>query len=188
VKKDVRKTVIFQTATMVSLSQVKASNALISCSFPSGLVALFVGATSGIGETTLKKFAQYSQKPRAYFVGRSQDAADRIVAECKKLNSGGEYIFIKADVSLIRVVDAVCKDIKAKEKSLNILFLSQGVMSMGRSGMINLNPTCGALPRARTYHAIGENKCRVSKTYNLLCSVVSPTLRHSFTAPNLEIF
>ena len=120
---------------MVSISQVQASNALFSSTFPSRLVALFVGGTSGIGEITLKKFAKYSHQPRAYFVGRSQNAADRIVAECKELNPTGEYTFIKADVSLLRVVDQVCKEIRAQEKSLNILFLSQGVMSMDRSGM-----------------------------------------------------
>jgi NADP-dependent 3-hydroxy acid dehydrogenase YdfG len=129
---------------MVSLSQIQASNALISSTFPTRLVALFVGGTSGIGEITLKKFAQHSHQPRAYFVGRSQDAADRIVAECKTLNPGGEFIFVKADVSLIRVVDDVCKDIKAKEKVLNLLFLSQGVMSMDRSGKIFLIHTSNA--------------------------------------------
>ncbi|KUJ06448.1 uncharacterized protein LY89DRAFT_692431 [Mollisia scopiformis] len=118
---------------MVSLSQVQASNALISSIFPKRLVALFVGGTSGIGEVTLKRFAQYTNQPRAYFVGRSQDAAERIVAECKTLNPGGEFIFVKADVSLIRVVDEVCEEIKAKEKVLNLLFMSQGVMSMDRS-------------------------------------------------------
>jgi NADP-dependent 3-hydroxy acid dehydrogenase YdfG len=121
---------------MVSISQIQASNALIPSTFPSRLVALFVGGTSGIGEITLKKFAQYSHQPRVHFVGRSQDSAERIVAECKALNPEGEFIFLRADVSLIRVVDEVCKEIKAKEKFLNLLFLSQGVMSMDRSGMI----------------------------------------------------
>ena len=124
------------SATMVSLSQIQASNSRISSTLPSRLVALFVGGTSGIGEITLKKFAQYSHHPRAYFVGRSQDAAERIVAECKALNPGGEFIFVKADVSLLRVVDKVCEEIKAKENVLNILFLSQGVRSMDRSGRI----------------------------------------------------
>lgn len=118
---------------MVSLSQIRASNSLISSTLPVGLVAVFVGATSGIGEITLKKFAKYTQRPRAYFIGRSQGAADRIVAECKTLNPSGEYIFRKADVSLICVVDEVCRDITDKEKALNLLFLSAGVLSMDRS-------------------------------------------------------
>lgn len=120
---------------MVSLTDVQLSNSLIASTLPPGLVALFVGATSGIGETTLKQFAKHTREPRAYFVGRSQDAADRIVAECRLLNPGGEYIFIKADVSLIRVVDEVCEKIKASEKSLNLLFLSAGVARLDRVGM-----------------------------------------------------
>ena len=119
---------------MVSLARVQSSNSLISSTLPPNLVAVFVGATSGIGEATLKQFAIHSHKPRVYFVGRSQDAANRIADECKALNSDGEYIFIKADVSLIRVVDTVCEEIKAKEKAINILFLSAGFPSMDGTG------------------------------------------------------
>lgn len=46
-----------------------------------------------------------------------------------------EYIFVKVDGSLIRVVDEVCKDIKAKEKGINILLLSAGLPSMDRRGL-----------------------------------------------------
>lgn len=120
---------------MVTLSQVQSSNLLVSSLLPPHLVAVFVGATSGIGEATLKQFAKHSFQPRVYFLGRSQDAGDRIAAECKALNPMGEYIFMKADVSLIRVVDEVCDDIKAKEKTINILFLSAGLPSLDRRGI-----------------------------------------------------
>jgi NAD(P)-dependent dehydrogenase (short-subunit alcohol dehydrogenase family) len=104
---------------MVSLPDVQSSNSCISPALPPGLVAVFVGATNGIGETTLKQFAKHARQPRVYFIGRSQEAGDRIVAECKALNAEGKYIFVKADTSLIRTVDDVCRDIKAKEKSIN---------------------------------------------------------------------
>jgi NAD(P)-dependent dehydrogenase (short-subunit alcohol dehydrogenase family) len=120
---------------MVSLSSVQASNSLIATTLLPNLVAVFVGATSGIGEISLKKFAKYTVKPKAYFVGRSQEAGDRITAECKKLNPDGEYNFIKVDVSLIKNVDEVCDDIKKKEKTINILFLSAGAVHLDRSGM-----------------------------------------------------
>ena len=119
---------------MVSLPLVQSSNALIPSTLPPNLVAVFIGATSGIGEATLKQFAKHARRPRAYFVGRSQDAGDRIVAECKALNPEGEFVFIKADVSLMRVVDGVCEEIKAKEKAINILFLSAGVAVFDRRG------------------------------------------------------
>jgi hypothetical protein len=122
------------TAIMVALSEILSFNAQINSSFPPGPAALFVGATSGIGAATLKAFAKYTVKPRAYFVGRSQEAADAIIAECRTLNPEGEYIFIAADVSLIKVVDEVCTQIQAREPYLNILFLSQGVARFDRPG------------------------------------------------------
>ena len=118
---------------MVSLQDVQASNANVASALPEGLVAVFVGATNGIGETSMKQFAKHTRKPRIYFIGRSQEAGDRIAAECKNLNSSGEYNFIKADTSLIRNVDEVCGDIQSKEKSVNLLFLSTGTLVPGIS-------------------------------------------------------
>ena len=119
---------------MVPLPLVQSSNQLIPSTLPPYLIAVFVGATSGIGEATLKQFAKHTVQPRAYFLGQSQDAGDRIAAECKALNPNGEYVFVKADVSLIRVVDEVCEGIKAKEKAINILFLSAGLPITDRRG------------------------------------------------------
>jgi NADP-dependent 3-hydroxy acid dehydrogenase YdfG len=118
---------------MVALNIVQSSNSRISSSFPEELVAVFVGATSGIGEITLKKFAKYTIKPSVYFIGRSQEAGERIEVQCKEINPRGEFTFIKADVGLIRVIDEVCERIRKKEKSINILFLSSGVITFDRS-------------------------------------------------------
>ncbi|KAL6234365.1 hypothetical protein BDW75DRAFT_212543 [Aspergillus navahoensis] len=118
---------------MVSLQAIRAHNASICSSLPPGLVAVFVGATSGIGAATLKAFAKYTRLPRAYFVGRSRAAANATIAECRALNPRGEYIFIEADISLIRVVDDVCARITASEPALNILFFSQGIASLERN-------------------------------------------------------
>jgi NADP-dependent 3-hydroxy acid dehydrogenase YdfG len=124
---------------MVSLLDVQSSNSRIASALPPSLVAVFVGATSGIGETTLKQFAKHARRPRVYFVGRSQEAGDRIAVECKALNSEGQYIFIKADTSLIRTVDEICRDIKSKEKSVNLLFLSTGTLiaNVGMSAILS---------------------------------------------------
>ncbi|EXJ81055.1 hypothetical protein A1O3_07343 [Capronia epimyces CBS 606.96] len=116
----------------VALSDVVASNQRIDSTFPHGLVAVFVGATSGIGEYTLKALAKYATKPRAYIVGRSQDAADRIIRECKQSNPSGTFEFIKADVSVLKTVDDVCRQIKSKETAINILFESQGTMAFDK--------------------------------------------------------
>lgn len=116
---------------MVSLPDVQYSNTQIANHLPPGLVAVFVGATSGIGEAALKEFARSARSPRAYFIGRSQEAAARITAECRQLNPEGEFTFIKADISLIHNVDEVCRKIQSKEQAINILFLSSGTFRLG---------------------------------------------------------
>lgn len=117
---------------MVQLQHVVASNELIAAAFPEGLVAVFVGGTSGIGEYTLKAFAKYVPKPRVYLVGRSQESADRIIAECEQLSPEGRFEFIKADIGLLKGVDEVCRHIRAKEPAINILFESQGSTGFGK--------------------------------------------------------
>lgn len=116
---------------MVTLEQVRASNALIRSGFPTRLVVVFVGATSGIGEYTLKAFVKHASQPCVYFVGRSQEAGKRITAELQNLNSRGEYTFIQSDVSLLKNVDEVCRTISAQEKAINLLVLSQGTLVFG---------------------------------------------------------
>ena len=113
---------------MVALSKVQSSNGRIASTLPARLVAVFIGGTSGIGEYTLKQFAKYAREPRIYIVGRSQEAADRITAECRKTNADGQYFFLRADTSLIRNVDDVCQQIRSKEKAVNVLFLSTGTL------------------------------------------------------------
>jgi NADP-dependent 3-hydroxy acid dehydrogenase YdfG len=138
---------------MVPIAGVQASNAGISTTLPSGLVAIFVGGTSGIGEYTLKEFARSACQPRIYNIGRSQQASDRIAAECHQLNASAQYTFIQADVSLIRHVDAVCNQIQDKEKTVNVLFLSAGTLIRGESTCLamnhdTLNSIGGTPPRA----------------------------------------
>ncbi|GLA65117.1 hypothetical protein AtubIFM56815_002906 [Aspergillus tubingensis] len=115
---------------MVVLADIQSSNVQIATSLPEGMVALFVGATSGIGEATLKQFAKHAARPRLYFVGRKQEAANRIIAECETLNPEGKYIFISADVSLLCNVDEICRHIKDKERALNLLVLTPGIATI----------------------------------------------------------
>lgn len=46
--------------------------------------------------------------------------------ECRELNPEGEFTFIQANVSLLKGVDDVCREIKSKEKIVNLLFLTCG--------------------------------------------------------------
>lgn len=118
---------------MVVLDDVVASNERVSSTFPNGLTAVFVGGTSGVGEYTVKAFARYTTYPQVYIIGRSQEAADRIMEECKQLNPGGKYEFIRSDISLLRNVDNVCRQIRSKVSAINVLFLTQGTMGTKRT-------------------------------------------------------
>ncbi|KAK8053326.1 hypothetical protein PG996_012627 [Apiospora saccharicola] len=60
---------------MVSFEAIRASNAQISTALLPGLVAVFVGATSGIGETTLKQLAKRAPQPRIYFSAAAEPRA-----------------------------------------------------------------------------------------------------------------
>lgn len=121
---------------MVTLDKVKESNAQIAKIYQEGLVAVFVGATAGIGEISLRNFVQHTAKPRVYVIGRSQDACERLGIDLKTLNPGGQYIFIRSDVSLLGNVDDVCEQIKSKETFINVLFMSQGTLNLNK-GMYN---------------------------------------------------
>ncbi|KAJ3783123.1 hypothetical protein GGU10DRAFT_429163 [Lentinula aff. detonsa] len=126
---------------MVSLSEIYTSNALITSSLPPRLVAVFVGGTSGIGESTLKAFVSYAVQPKIYILGRNNASAERIIGECKFLGPEGhvgeaEVVFLQADLSSMKTVEGTCEDIKRREGSegkINFLFLSTGTPSFDRS-------------------------------------------------------
>ena len=119
---------------MATLTQVQASNAQISTSFPPNLVAVFVGATSGIGEAALKEFVKDAKSPKCYLVGRSEEAANRIIDECKSLNPDASVIFKRADMSLVKEADRLCEEITSVESVVDLLFLSAGAAILDRSG------------------------------------------------------
>ncbi|KAI9838860.1 MAG: hypothetical protein M1819_004067 [Sarea resinae] len=113
---------------MVDLKEVRDSNQKLASSFPE-LTALFVGATSGIGESILKQFAKSIEKPTAYIVGRSEKAASQLLESLHALNPKGVFNFIETDVSTLKNVDGVCDRVKGRVEKLNLLFLSAGYIS-----------------------------------------------------------
>ena len=128
---------------MVSLKAMRASNERIASELPSGMVAVFFGATSGIGETTLKQFVKLAREPRIYFVGRRENEGNGIKTELEPLNPGGAYHYLKCDASVLKNVDQLCRDIKSKESAINLLFVTVGTMITGKRESI---PSSGGLP------------------------------------------
>ncbi|TVY25261.1 Oxidoreductase [Lachnellula hyalina] len=114
---------------MVALDVVHASNSRLRELGP-GLVALFVGGTSGIGEFTLKAFVQNTISPKVYIVGRSAPAAERIIEECKAINKDGNVEFLQANVTELSEVDRVCKEIEKKESKINLIVQTQGNLTL----------------------------------------------------------
>lgn len=118
----------------ISLDTVRTSNDALK-TFSPGIVAVFVGGTSGIGKSILKALMRVATAPRVYIIGRNRDAANRTVTECRAMNDMSEIEFLQADVSEIANVDSVCSDILRREKRLNLLVLTTGILTIdGRIG------------------------------------------------------
>jgi NADP-dependent 3-hydroxy acid dehydrogenase YdfG len=122
---------------MVNIKDVRKSNLAFKLSgHASGLVAVFVGATSGVGMGTLKQFAKYATAPKVYVIGRSKTGATPLLNELKASNPEATFEFIETEISLIKNVDLACDEIKSKEKKVDILFMSPGYLSFnGRQGV-----------------------------------------------------
>ncbi|KAK9258446.1 hypothetical protein V1519DRAFT_433404 [Lipomyces tetrasporus] len=77
---------------MVNIKDVRISNSWLTAK-PPGMVAVFVGGTSAIGQGTLKQLAKYATAPKVYFVGRSKSSATPLLRELESLNPKGSTTF-----------------------------------------------------------------------------------------------
>lgn len=114
---------------MVNLQAIQAHNATLK-SLTSGLVVVFVGGTSGIALSTALALTRHTPSPKIYLIGRSQSAADAAIASMKTINSSAQPTFLPTDVSLLKNVDSVCAEIAAREKKVNLLFMTPGYMTL----------------------------------------------------------
>ncbi|TKA83744.1 hypothetical protein B0A55_00081 [Friedmanniomyces simplex] len=128
---------------MVQLSAVESANITLVQLRP--LVAVFVGATSGIGEYTLLALArahgENGKGLRVYLVGRNATSAKSIIAECQRLCPSGDFRFVQVDtLTLLRDTDECCKRITKMETAdpfgggeprIDILCMSQGFVRFG---------------------------------------------------------
>lgn len=93
-------------------------------------VAVFVGATSGIGEHSAYAFAKYTPFPRLYIVGRNEESGQRVISQLSKINPNAKAEFVKKDMTLIEDADSLSEMIMQNEKKVNLLFLSPGFLSL----------------------------------------------------------
>ena len=152
---------------MVAIQAVRKSNACIA-ELPPGLVALFLGATSGIGQSTLIQFASHAVRPRIYIVARPSSAITAMLDELRKRNHEGTYTVIRKDVSLVRETSDVVEFVKSRETKLDLLFESVGFISLsGRQETVEgLDPSMTTRCYSRIWAVYG--------LLHLLNAAVSP--------------
>lgn len=94
-------------------------------------VAVLVGGTSGCGRGVAEVLAKYAKgNAHIVLVGRSQAAADEIIASLPKPVDGAKYEFVQCDVSSMRNVGAVTRDLASRLDKINYLVLSTGILSL----------------------------------------------------------
>jgi NADP-dependent 3-hydroxy acid dehydrogenase YdfG len=121
---------------MVDLKGVRHSNQSLAALQPS-IVAVFAGATAGIGLGTLTQFTKHTNAPVVFIVGRSEEKGREIVDRLKNINPKGTFHFIQAQFSLLREVDRVSVEIKKLTTHVDILYLSTGYLTFeGRKGLL----------------------------------------------------
>ncbi|KAM7189091.1 NAD(P)-binding protein [Naviculisporaceae sp. PSN 640] len=122
----------------ITLQQVRDSNAEIdAATYPQ--TAVFIGGTAGIGEAAIRGLVSLSlrngiQAPsRIYVIGRLQSAerTNKALDILRATNPHVDLVWISGDVSLLADVKRLCLEIKAREMSLDLLFLSTGYSPFG---------------------------------------------------------
>ncbi|VUC34844.1 unnamed protein product [Clonostachys rosea] len=114
---------------MVALDIVKRSNSqLKGAGLPK--VAVFVGGTSGIGQHNISELVETGVETKIYLIGRpsSSERANIQIAALKKINPSVEVVWLSGEVSLLADVKRLCAEIQSKETSIDLLFMSTGVL------------------------------------------------------------
>ncbi|KAK0738741.1 hypothetical protein B0T18DRAFT_394974 [Schizothecium vesticola] len=113
---------------------ILASNALLTSTSKRPLVAVLVGATSGIGRLTLHALVATGAPSRIYLIGRPSSAAATasFLAELRALNAHADIIWTEGEVSLLAEVRRICDAIKAKEDVVDLLLLTAGYAPFGK--------------------------------------------------------
>ncbi|KAK4182458.1 hypothetical protein QBC35DRAFT_547566 [Podospora australis] len=117
---------------MTSIPTILSHNASLRERIAPGFVAVFAGATSGIGLATLKVLTASLVAPRFYVIGHSKAKFTlQHLPDLTSSNAQVEIIFLEAEVSLLKDVDRVCNHILTEESHLDLLFMSPESVSLG---------------------------------------------------------
>lgn len=114
----------------ISIAEVKNSNSQITTA-TAPRTAVFIGATAGIGKAALTRLVAQQTSIKIYIVGRNAEKQQQFIAQLQKSNKNAMIIFLEGEVSLMAEVKRICAEIKAKESSIDAMFLSTGYIPHG---------------------------------------------------------
>jgi NADP-dependent 3-hydroxy acid dehydrogenase YdfG len=136
---------------MVDISTVRTSNTALK-SGPKGLVCVLVGATSGIGASTLKALVRDLNVPKIYIAVRSAARFSHQLVELKSLNPDAAIEVLETEISLVRKVDTFCATISAREYKVDLLYMSAGLLPSRRPQCTRSRP--GSLGKLKVTNLI----------------------------------
>jgi NADP-dependent 3-hydroxy acid dehydrogenase YdfG len=117
--------------TMVSLPETRDSNAQISDAYTPRL-AVFVGGTAGIGKAALTALVSQKTPLKIYILGRNEASHREFLQHLQQSNSQAEIVWLEGQVTLLAEVKRLCIEIKSREESIDLLFLSAGFLPFTR--------------------------------------------------------
>ncbi|KAH7317335.1 hypothetical protein BKA65DRAFT_609598 [Rhexocercosporidium sp. MPI-PUGE-AT-0058] len=117
---------------MPPFSSILASNALINDT-NAPQISVFAGGTSGIGKLTIKALVSTGASVKIYLIGRPSAASSMklFINGLNALNPKAEIIWLEGEISLLADVKRICRIIKNREKSVDLLFLTAGYAPFG---------------------------------------------------------
>jgi NAD(P)-dependent dehydrogenase (short-subunit alcohol dehydrogenase family) len=131
-------TTLETSPTMVSLPEIRASNAQINeDNLPR--LAVFIGSTAGIGKAALTALVSQKTSLKIYILGRNETSHREFLRHLQQSNSQAEIVWLEGQVTLLAEVKRLCIEIKSREESIDLLFLSAGFLPFtGRQGIYYL--------------------------------------------------
>lgn len=100
----------------------------------SGVVAVFVGATAGIGLGALRSLTKHTTSPTIYIVGRSRTGLEALIVGLKKLNDGATFIPVTAaDLTLVSDAEKAAAEIAQAASRVDLLIMSPGYIDFSHN-------------------------------------------------------